>query len=445
MTTGDQHSHPVKVTPPAGGFTSAVILATGDELLSGRRVDTNSAWISAQLEAVGVPVAEHRLLGDDLAALVHALRDLAQPGTLLVGTGGLGPTRDDLARRAIAQAMGDEIVIDAASEAHIRSWFTSRGRTMPHANMVQCERPSRAVMLPNHRGTAPGLLATLNDATIAWFPGPPQELRPMFQHSVLTPLQACASPPAVVMVVSVGLGESNVADRLGDLMDRGRNPTIGTTASHGVVRIHICSKTGDDAAVDASVREVLALIGPSVLAFGRPDEIDADGLPGLVVARLHQHGLTVATGESCTGGMISAALTEVAGSSAVFHGGVVSYANHIKAGVLGVSESALHSHGAISGPVVSAMANGARSLIGADIGIAVSGVAGPGGGSDDKPVGTVWIASAGPGPGVLRATRHRFLGSRDQIRMWATNTALAEILLAAEGRSLTWHTAWPCD
>lgn len=413
------------------------ILAVGDELTSGERVDTNSAWIAARAGGLGARVIEHRTIGDDRSGIAAAMRDLASRSSLLVVTGGLGPTLDDLTRHALADALGESLVEDAAALEALHAWYEGRGRPMPGANRVQALRPSSARCLPNPHGTAPGLAAELAATSVFCLPGPPREMEPMFTAEVAA---AIHPDPATAVrtraVPTFGLGESAVADLLGDLMDRARNPQVGTTASGGIVTCRIRAAGPPDAIdglIQDSVDAIRGRLGAAVLC-----EHDAED-DGLVLVRvvsglLRERGQSVATVESCTGGLLGEMITRLPGSSDVFAGGLLTYSNGLKSRLAGVDTGLIRTHGAVSRAVALAMAGGGLERTGADHALAITGVAGPGGGSADKPVGTVWIARASA-DGTMDARRFRFRGGRDWVRQWSAVTALGMLRLALLGEN----------
>jgi nicotinamide-nucleotide amidase len=418
---------------------TGAILAIGDELILGQKTDTNTAWIADQLTARSLRVLEHVTVDDDQTLIAEAMRRLAHRADLLICTGGLGPTADDLTRQGLAAAMGDQLVEDAPSLAAIEAWFRGRGRDLPPANRVQALRPSRGRSLPNPHGTAPGLAGRLEldgrACDVFCLPGPPREMRPMFEAEVLPALRV---PPGrrvrTRMLHTFGLGESEVARRLGDLMDRDRSPLVGTTASGGVVTCRIRFEGDADeeealARLDEAEAQVRTRLGPVVFAKDTPS---TDALERAVVQRLRERSESLVVAESCTGGLLGERLTRAPGSSEVFLGGWLTYSNAMKRELLGVDERALDEHGAVSEPVARAMARGAlrasQSAGGADHALAITGVAGPGGGSDDKPVGTVWIARASRDASD-DARLFRFGGDRLAVRHWSAVTALGLLRL----------------
>jgi nicotinamide-nucleotide amidase len=402
----------------------AAILSIGDELALGQTQDTNSRWLAARLADRGVRCVEFRTVPDDLAAQAGALRSLASCADLVLVTGGLGPTDDDLTRDALREAIGDgaPLVLDAPSLQALDRWFRDRGRAMPDINKRQAMRPSSAECLANDAGTAPGLRAKVGEATVVCLPGPPREMEPMFARFVEPLLPRLAMATATVH--AFGQGESFLAERLGDRMRRDRNPLVGTTASGSVVSARIRA-TGDQAngdAIEREMAEIERIWRP--YAFGR----NATTLAGALGEALKARGATLALAESCTGGIAGSLVTAESGSSAWFRGGVMCYANEAKRDLCGVSQSTLDSNGAVSAPVALELARGVRKALGADWSASITGVAGPSGGSEAKPVGTVFVGVAGPGLEIVR--RFRFPGERAIVRDRSAKTALALLRLA---------------
>ncbi|MFW6028173.1 MAG: competence/damage-inducible protein A [bacterium] len=424
----------------------AVILSIGDELVLGQTVDTNSAWLSAQLAGHGVPVLYHHTLADDQAAIADAVRLASQRAELMLITGGLGPTDDDLTRQALADAMDEPLELDARSVRHIERFFKGRGRPMPERNRVQAMRPRSATMIDNHDGTAPGMRASLGKAAIYVMPGVPREMVAMFERAIEPELSEFAGNRHVILTTRLntfGAGESTVAEVLDELMDRQRNPKVGTTVSDGIVAVRIRSEYADrdeaQAKLDETIAEVEQRLGSIV--FGRDDE----KLEHAIVKLLQQRNQKLATAESCTGGLIGAMVTSVAGSSDVYAGGWITYSNAMKESKLHVPADLLESHGAVSEPVVRSMAKGALDHCAeADVSLSITGIAGPTGGTDDKPVGTVWIGLGWRREGGCIDTDARLLqlpGSRAAVRDRSAKCALQLLRLHLLGEPLE-HLRW---
>lgn len=413
----------------------AAILSVGDELVLGQTLDTNSRWLSSRLAEAGVPVVEHVTAPDDLDRLAGALRRLASAVDLVVVTGGLGPTLDDLTRPALARVMNEPLVEDAALLEQIRSMFARAAIPMAESNRVQAQRPRSAEGLPNPTGSAPGLAAAVRTggepADVFCLPGPPGEMRPMFDAYVQPRLR----PPAgrVVRTTALhtfGIGEAALAERLGALMDRDRNPLVGTTASQGVVTCRVRFEgAADDADRAMAETERLVLAAASPFVYGR----DGESLADAALRELERRAERLVVVESCTGGLLGAMITEVPGSSASFLGGWITYSNELKESEVGVPEDLLRAHGAVSAEVARAMAE--RPLLrdagaGAHHALAITGVAGPSGGTAAKPVGTVFIARASrragaPGGFHTEVRRFLFVGDRSLVRHRSALSALA--------------------
>ena len=373
------------------------ILCVGTELLLGDILNGNARWLAQRLAALGLPHYRQTVVGDNPQRLAAAVREAAMRSRVLITTGGLGPTPDDLTTEALAAAFETPLRERPELWDEIQAKLSSGGRPVAPCNRRQAFLPEGAEVLPNPLGSAPGMIwSPQPDFTVLTFPGVPSEMRAMFTQTAEPWLRrhGGASGVFVSRVLRFsGIGESNLAEQVADLFE-GRNPTVAPYASRGDVTLRLTA-CGD------SPVEAEALLDPleadlrqrtGVLCYGRDD----DSLSSVVLDRLRQHHHTLAVAESCTGGAIGAALTAVPGSSAVFAGGVIAYSNAVKQRQLGVPSDLLERHGAVSDAVVMAMAEGVRDRLETDWGLAVSGIAGPGGGSDEKPVGLVHVAVAGP-------------------------------------------------
>ena len=419
----------------------AVILSIGDELVLGQTVDTNSAFLSAELARMGIGTLYHQTVADDQPTIATAIRQASSAAQLVLISGGLGPTDDDLTRQALAQAMGVELVRHEASIEAIKAIFDRLGRPMSKCNEIQAMHPRGSQMIPNDCGTAPGICAQLNGAVIYVTPGVPRELSAMFEVSILPHLQQREASRHVILTAKVntfGLGESYVAQKLEGLTDRDRNPLVGTTVSEGIVAVRVRSEFADSTTaqrqLDQTVKLVHQRLGPAV--FGREDETIQQSL----VAMLRQRGMTVATAESCTGGLLGEMITQVPGSSDVYIGGWVTYSNEMKV-ALGVDAALIERDGAVSQSVVEAMAGCAASRCGADTALAITGVAGPDGGSAEKPVGTVWVALAYRDADEHEAHQTRSLlltlpGDRRTVRDRAAKSAAQMLRLHLRGEPI---------
>ncbi len=404
-----------------GRVRTAACIAVGSELLEEDRLDTNSLTVTRVLLEHGVRVVEKRVLGDDEEVVSGAIRELMARVDLVVVTGGLGPTADDVTREAVARALGVELVHDPAVEAWIRARYAEFGREMPEVCTSMAMVVPGARVLRNARGSAPGILVERDGAILAVFPGVPREMERMLREDLVPLLEERGGGRRRLrrtLLVS-GLVESEVEDRIRHLYRRYGRENVTILAAQGLVRLVLHAEgTPEEATsrLDEMERAFREGLGDHVAG------VDVEGLAEVVLDLLRGRGQGLATAESCTGGLLGAMLTGVPGSSDVFRGGVVSYCNEAKESLLGVPHATLVEHGAVSEPVARAMAEGARSVLGCDWGIGITGIAGPGGGTPEKPVGLVHWAVAGP-EGTVHRSRV-FPGSRSFVRRWAANAAL---------------------
>lgn len=412
---------------------NAAIVAIGDEVVFGESVDTNSAWLAAQLAQQGINTLEHRVIADEHAAIAGTLKELAGRVEVIILTGGLGPTVDDLTRHGLGDVVdpGKALVVDDEALGQITEYFARQNRSMPENNQQQALRPPSMRMIPNPHGTAPGLAGRLGKCRIFALPGPPGQMQPMFYDYVVPalPVDPAASSVVTGFVHACGIGESHAATLLGDLMDRSRNPLIGITASKSIITARIRARGPRDRAqqlVEADVQQIQRLWRP--YAFGRDDTT----LAMAVGQMLRDTNQTLVTAESCTGGWLGKALVDVSGSSDYYAGGYVTYSNEMKSTSLAVPQELIKAHGAVSKQVAEAMASGALANSDADYALAITGTAGPGGGTSAKPVGTVYIALASMENALLNISTRRFLfpGDRTNIRNCSVLAALQMLRFA---------------
>ena len=401
----------------------AAIVAVGSELLSTDRLDTNSLRITERLERRGVALVAKSVIGDDEPALEAELRLRLSECELVVVTGGLGPTADDVTREAAAAALGRRLIEVAEVWQAIERRFASFGRTPTPNNRKQAEVLEGATVLANRRGTAPGQRIESGGATLFLFPGVPHELEALLERELEPWLAAHAGEVAIEMTtLKTALRPESEVDRAltPAYEEFGREP-ITVLASPGEVKVRLSATGAPEARrarLDTMRARVAGLLGDSVYAEGAEATLEAT-----VGRLLAERGLRLATAESCTGGLVAERLTRVAGSSGWFPGGLVAYSNAAKIAGLEVGAELIAAHGAVSEPVARAMAEGARRRFDADLAVAVSGIAGPGGGSAEKPVGTVHLAVAGPGSGSAHF-HVRFPGDRERVRVFAATAAL---------------------
>ena len=367
----------------------ATLLIIGDEILAGEIADRNGPWLAEQLAAEGWRVRELRILPDDVDDLVAAIRAAESASRLVILCGGLGPTSDDVTTEAVARAHHQELRLDDEAWSFIRSLFEGRGLSLPESNKKQALFPADAEVLPNLQGTAPGHLTRGADAWVAVLPGPPRENRAMYEHA-LRPRLREGFPDAprwrTRLLRVFGLGESTVGEKLGELTERFPAVRLGFQARFPEILVKLRHDTVHTAEAEAAEAYVLDRLAPFVYGVGETL------LPEVLGRACAERGLTLATAESCTAGLAAKLLTDVPGSSAWMERGFVTYTNAAKVELLGVPEALLAEHGAVSEPVAEAMARGALERSPADLAIAITGIAGPDGGTTEKPVGTVCLA-----------------------------------------------------
>ncbi len=404
---------------------SAAIVAIGSEMLGPLRPDTNSQWLSARLEEIGIPVVRKSIVGDEPEAIAAELAHAAGAANLLFTTGGLGPTADDRTVAAAARWLGTTLERNEVFLAQMRARFERRGFRMPPTNEKQADFLVGARVLSNPRGTAPGFWAEKDGVEVVLLPGVPSEMREIMEESVL-PMLARRSAGLVSrrrVLRIAGMGESAVEELVAPIYDKWKEHPVTILASPGEVQLHLCVRDDPDraaATLEAMERDFASALPGRI--FGR----DAEDLSTAVGRLLKESQRTLSVAESCTGGMISSLLTDTAGASAYFLGGLVSYTNAAKEDLLGVRPRTIALHGAVSEETAREMADGARRHFGSDLAAAVTGIAGPEGGSPEKPVGTVWFAVSDRAEGGI-AKRRNFAGDRGVVRRAAALHAL-EIL-----------------
>lgn len=423
----------------------AHLLMIGDELLSGDVVDGNKAWLGRRCRALGVEVIRASTVRDRESEIVAAMREAAADADLCLISGGLGPTSDDLTAACAALAAGVELVRRPELAERLETFFAERGRALVEANLKQADLPAGATVLDNPIGTAAGFAVTIGECWLFSMPGVPRELRQMMREQVEPRVRERFSLRPIPRRIyrAIGSGESSVAHNVQGVLAQARAQSRGLAnmfvhyrARYPEVQLILEATPGSGGgsgdAVGASAQELASLdeplraaIGPALYSIDDGED-EEQSVTKLLVTTLIDRGLTLATAESCTGGGIGAAVTAVAGSSACFLGGVIAYSNAVKIAQLGVSPEDLEAHGAVSEPVARAMAEGARDRLGASIGVSTTGIAGPGGGSEAKPVGTVDIAVATAAGTSYK--RLQLMGNREMVRYAATLWALKLVL-----------------
>ncbi len=411
----------------------AEILCIGTELLIGDIVNTNAAFLSKSLSEHGFDVLYQSVCGDNKQRLESCIKLALERSDIVVTTGGLGPTYDDITVNIFAKAFGLELCRNEQVENTIRDYFLKMGRTMTENNLKQALVPRDSTVFINQCGTAPGICIKKDGKTAVLMPGPPREMKPMFTEQILPFIAQDTGKVLVSSNVNIfGLGESSVEEKLRDLMENMTNPTLAPYINDGEVRVRITAsgKDEDDAKKKLSpvIETVCERLGDVV--FG----IDCDSIQEALVDKLREYNLTISTAESCTGGLVSSMITDVSGSSEVFGYGVCTYANEAKQKLIGVKEDTLRKYGAVSEQTATEMAIGVKQLSGSDIAVSLTGIAGPGGGTEEKPVGLVYLGVAAGDKAYakkLLLARHNH-SDRAFIRTLAAKNALKAALDEAE-------------
>jgi nicotinamide-nucleotide amidase len=401
---------------------SAEIIAIGSELLAPDRTDTNSLWLTEKLNSIGIEVKLKTIVGDDDARLEETIKDAVKRSRVVITTGGLGPTEDDITRKVAARALGRRLLLDEDVLAWIRGRFESFGRTMPERNSRQAMVIDGAEVLDNPNGTAPGLFIEHEETSVALLPGPPREMRPMFENFVRPRLTEKAGNLRVVrrLLRVAGMGESAVDELIAPVYLKYDNPQTTILFNQSEIELQLTAQARTEAEaenlLDRLSEQLEEKLGHAIFAFR------GETMEQVIGLKLAVGGFTVAVAESCTGGLIAQRLTDVPGASKYFIEGVVVYSNDAKTRTLGVEPVLLLEHGAVSAPVAEAMAEGVRRRANTDFGLSVTGIAGPDGGTEEKPVGLVYIALADDAH-----TEHRKVkipGDRNLIRWRASQAAL---------------------
>jgi nicotinamide-nucleotide amidase len=401
---------------------NAEIIAIGSEMLTPFRVDTNSLWLTERLNSMGIEVKLKTVVGDDEARLEETVRDAMKRSEIVVSTGGLGPTEDDITRKIFSRVLKRQLVLNDAIVEKIRARFARRSMPMPEINARQALIISGAQVLENNNGTAPGMLVNEGRCTVVMLPGPPREMKPMFDASVAPVLKQRAGDLLILRrCLSIfGLTESRTDELAAPIYTKYKNPSTTILFKDGQIELHLTAQARSEGEANKLLDELAGQLDEALgeYIFSRRDET----LEKVAGDLLKLNGYTLATAESCTGGLLAGRITDVAGSSEYFVEGVVSYANEAKTALLGVPKKLIKEHGAVSEEVAKAMAAGIRKRAGSTFGVSITGIAGPGGGSEEKPVGLVYIALADD----EQATARKFIfpGDRQFIRTLSVNAAL---------------------
>jgi nicotinamide-nucleotide amidase len=404
----------------------AEVITVGDEILIGQITDTNTQWISKELSDIGIKTIRKSSVGDTENAILDVLNEASHRADIILITGGLGPTKDDITKTTLCKYFDTTLDIHPEALEMITAYFAKRGRELKGINHTQAALPLGCTYLPNRWGTAPGMWFEKNGKIYVSMPGVPSEMKGLMNEEVLPRLKTHFETPAIFHknIRTVGIGESILAEMISDWEDA-LPPEISLAylPSLGGVKLRL-SGTGNDMTgiktlVEAQIAKVLPIIAEFVFGY------DDDELEVVIGKKLKQQGLTLATAESCTGGAVAAAITKVAGSSAYFIGSMISYSNEVKMNQLGVSLDTLLNFGAVSEPTIKEMAEGCRKILNTDIALATSGIAGPDGGTPDKPVGTIWIALASRNETI--AQKLQLGGNREQ-NIFQTTIAVLNLL-----------------
>ena len=410
------------------------IISIGSELTTGQNLDTNSQWLSQRLAEIGIAVGWHTTVADNLGDNIEAIRIAIQRARLVIITGGLGPTQDDLTREALAGVAGVDLVFHEESFSRIQEMFTKRGRTMPERNRVQALFPAGAEPIPNRRGTAPGIWMRMGACTAVAMPGVPSEMFAMFETQVKPRLLQEGIGGGVLVQRKIncfGAGESAVEQKLSDLTHRDHVPEVGITVSDATISLRVLASAANVAEAEALIAPVEKKIRERLgdLVFGMGD----DDLQDAVFRLLAEKKCTLTTAESVTAGLVAGRLGAVPGISAWFHGGIIAYDNSIKVNLLGVPQQLLKAHGAVSAQVAEAMAVGCRERFQTALAVSTTGIAGPSGGSLEKPVGLVFAGLAWSGG--TKTQSFNWPGTRTEVQSRAAKMALNLVRLHLLGRN----------
>ena len=399
------------------------IVSTGTELLLGQIVNTNAPYLARKLNELGFDAVYQTTVGDNRRRMASVFSIALDRADIVITSGGLGPTQGDITKEVSAELLGRDLNLHEPSVEHIQAFFKRRHLTMTNNNLRQAMMPTGAIVVTNHRGTAPGVIIEHDKKTIIHLPGPPAELEHMFENSILPYLTNRFGGQGFIVskvLRTFGIGESILEERIRHFILAQKNPTIALLARSGEIHVRLTAKADSEDTARALIAELEASLREHIeeYIFG----MDEQSLEQVVGEELHRRGLTVALAESCTGGGATAKLTDVPGSSAYLIGSIVCYDNRIKTEFVGVTPTLLQEHGAVSQQTAAAMAQGIRDRFATDIGVGITGIAGPGGGSAEKPVGLVYLAIAGP-QGVIVEEEH-FSGQRSAIKTRTVNSSL---------------------
>ena len=399
------------------------ILSVGTELLLGNIVNLDAQILSQGLSELGLNVYWHTVVGDNPQRAREAVRTAKSRADIIITTGGLGPTCDDLTKNVLAEAFGKKLYFDEDAAEHVRKHYHSAGRPMPENNLQQAMLPEGCTVLVNDWGTAPGCAFEADGCHVIMLPGPPSECRPMFRHRAMPYLRKLSEGIIASHTLKLfGIGESAMEQQIRDQINAMENPTLAPYAKEGECELRVTAKAATDeeaqALLQPTVEQMKAFFGN--LVYG----VDVSSLEEVVLGLLKEKGMTLGCAESCTGGLIAKRMTDLPGASKAFKGGIVSYTNEVKANVLGVPQEMLEEHGAVSAPVAQAMAEGARKLLGCDIALSSTGVAGPDKDDRGNEVGTMFVGIATAQGSYVRPLTLARRPVRERLRTQTTHHAL---------------------
>lgn len=400
------------------------IICVGNELLIGDTLNTNTHYLSKALTELGIEVGYQVVVGDHEVRLLEAISVAKKRSDIIIFSGGLGPTYDDMTKETVAKALGMPMVLDESALETLKALFKGYGKVMAKSNIKQAYRPSEASMITNNNGTAPGIHILKENTHFILLPGPPRELIPMFEEEVKPILEKLSEEVITSRIFKlVGIGESDLVSIIGHIMDHSINPRIAPYASLGLVNIRLTAKTSraDEGAIliQKTTDELMPYIKPYCFTY------EKQLFEEVIIEILKEQKSTIAVAESCTGGLLSSRLINVSGASSVYKNGFITYANEAKVKWLEVEAELIEKNGAVSQEVAKAMAEGVKNVSNTTFGIGITGIAGPGGGGEDKPVGTVYIGIATPERTYV--THYQFNGNRQKIRDYSAQNALLEL------------------
>lgn len=397
------------------------IIAVGTEILLGDITNSNAQYLAKQLALLGLDMYNQQVVGDNEERILKAFDDAFKRSDIVITTGGLGPTKDDMTKEVAAKYFNKKLIVDEESIKKIKEYFKTMGKEMPESNLKQGLYPENSIVIENNNGTAPGIIIEENNKIMIIMPGPPNEMKPMFENSVMPYLKAKSNTTLVSRTIKIiGIGESSVAEKVQDLIDKQTNPTIAPYAKEGEVTLRVTAKADNEnralKLIEPVIKEIQNRLGENIYTIGE------EPIEDVVSKMLIDKKLTISTAESCTGGMIAAKLVSYPGVSEVFLEGCVTYSNEAKHSRLNVSTETLDKYGAVSCETAKEMAEGVAKTSNTDVSIVTTGIAGPGGGTDEKPVGLVYIGLYIKGK--VSVEKYIFKGDRNKVRTQATIRAL---------------------